>query len=224
MIRDSELHDRFVEAAGAHTADVGAALSSMAGTVKARRQRRVAMFTVAAVAVIGLVAAGLSLLPSPHDPKTPEAPVRIELPPPDVTTHQTVAGLEAKVLTQIASDEHRVGMNLGVPRIVAVTYLASGWPTPSPDWLTPHTGMRFDRPTWAVEYRGTTLSCSSWCSLHPGGIIWFDDKTGDDLELVPMDAVCEPFQLETPMTGQTTVVSVHPALPPCLTTPPTTHI
>ncbi len=212
MTRDVELHDRFVEAAEAYTVDVAKALSSLEGTVRAHRRRRISTSVMAAVAVGAVLAVGWTAVSRPHDPEIPaEAPVRITPPPPGVTTHQTVAGLEAKVLTQIEQDAQRSGRTLAVPRILAVTYLSPGQTVS----FNGGTAVE-DSPAWAVEFSGDTIVCSSWCSLHPGGLIVFDDQTGEERDGLRLDPVCEPFQLETPT--ESTVG--HGSLPPCLPNAP----
>ena len=217
MIRDIELSYRFVEAAEAHSADVGAALSSLAQTVRARRQRRVAMLAVATVVVAGLATAGWRALSAPRGPEKPaESPVRIILPPPGVATHLSVAGVETKVLHQIQSDAQRAGKTLVAPRIIAVTYLTPG------QSVSMNGGSAVeDSPAWAIEFRGTSLACTSWCTLHPGGMTVFDDKTGSILASLLLDPVCRPFQLETPASYPAEVD--HMKLPPCLPVSPPAH-
>lgn len=213
MIRDSELHDRFVEAADACRADVTVALGALAGTIRARRRRHVVTIAVGAAAVIAVVAAGWSTLGATTQRLQPSQPTVRIIPPPDgVVAQQTVVGLEAKVLEQIAIDATRTGAVLAVPRIISVAYLPSGVPESSR-----RSSQLPNGPTWAVEFQGTYLDCIGSCPASAGGVVFFDDTTGDKVDAIPNGAVCEAYQLEQhnslrPGSGPPSI------LPPCLPT------
>jgi hypothetical protein len=223
MMRDTELHDRFVEAADAYRADVSAALGSLAGTVRTRRRRHMAM-GVAFATMIGLFALSWSTLASTTHRLQPVKPPARIIPPPDgVTSHQSVALLEAKVLAQIANDTSRAGTALAEPRIISVTYLPAGNSVFG-------VGITGAPAAWAVEFHGTYLQCFASCTAQSGGVLVFDDLTGDQIGPASSfifahgggyPAICEAYQLEDHKSGQRPAAGRPAILPPCL--PSTTN-
>jgi hypothetical protein len=222
MIRDTELHDRFLEAADAYRTDVSAALGSLAGTVRARRRRHLVM-AVGAAAVISVLAAGWATLgATTHRLQPVQPPVQITPPPDGVTSHQSVALLEAKVLAQIANDESRAGTSVGRPRILSVTYLPPG----NSVFGVGTTGAP---AAWAVEFHGTYLQCFASCTAQSGGVLVFDDLTGDQIGPASSfifahgggyPAICEAYQLEVPRVAASphSVANPPAGLRPCLPT------
>ncbi len=175
MNADPQLRERLQRAAMFDGFPVEDALSDVLGGVEARRRHRKAgtlALVAAIIALLGFAGWRAAVADRPINvPGTKPSASSIPLehaidvtpPPPGTKTHQTVADVERYVLDQITRDEDEIGGALAPARIISVEFV------PARSAGDPYAA-------WRVEFEGTVLHCSSWCSGHPGGVLVFSDR------------------------------------------------
>lgn len=194
-----------------------------------QRNQRVSAMVVAAILTVaalgGLIRSfanvdgtrPATVFPTPTESVVQEDPLIIP-PPPGVEPNMTIDQVEAYVHRYISRDEMELGKAIVPARIISIRFVEANERVHMGGMAS--TKEQF--ASWLVEYDGTVVECTSWCSVHPGATILVADGNPDGRggSGVNRDPICfgpqrhpdaEPKNLHLPDCSQIPGSPVPPA-------------